>query len=154
MSQNNQQNEQNNQENNSGKIQKRFDNNMKRLAAVFNNAERKVLGKKNKVANADISTVVDELLKERREATAKEFKTQCGALLDKYIQFDKEMKEEEAKLKKIKEQKMEEFSKAIEATFGLVENIDSLAGQYAKILGEQTSAQPAIAAAMEENTNN
>lgn len=147
MSQNNQ-NEANNQD--SGKIQKRFDNNMKRLAAVFNNAERKVLGKKTKVPNTDISTIVDELLKERREATVKDFKVQCGNLLDKYIQFDREMKEEEAKLKKIKEQKMEEFSKAIEATFGLVENIDSLAGQYASILNQQSGSTPAIAAAMEE----
>lgn len=146
MSQNNQNEATNNAQENSGKIEKRYVQNMAKLAAVFNNNQRKVLGKKTKVANDDISTVIDELLKERKAEVTAKFKTQCGELLDKKIAFDKEIAEEEAKLKKIKEAKMEEFSKAIEATFGLVESIDKLAGEYAKALGQPTE-EPAIAAA-------
>ena len=139
------QNANNEAQENSGKIEKRYQANMAKLAAVFNNAERKVLGKKSKVANADINTVIDELLKERKAEVTAKFKVQCGELLDKKIAFDKEIAEEESKLKKIKEQKMEEFSKAIEATFGLVESIDKLAGEYAKALGQPE--EPAISQA-------
>jgi predicted nucleic acid-binding Zn-ribbon protein len=145
MSQNNEATQ--NPQENSGKIEKRFTANMAKLAAVFNNSERKVLGKKSKVANTDISTVIDELLKERKADVTAKFKQQCGELLDKKIAFDNEIKAEEEKLKKIKEQKMEEFSKAIEATFGLVESIDKLAGEYVKALGGQIGDEPAIAAA-------
>ncbi len=138
----------NNAQENSGKIEKRFNQNMAKLAAVFNNSTTKVLGKKAKVANNDISAVIEELLKERKAEVTAKFKTQCGELLDKKIAFDKEMTEEKAKLRKIEEQKMEEFSKAIEATFGLVESIDKLAGEYAKALGQATeTTEPAIAAA-------
>ncbi len=146
MSQNNNEAAQNAQEN-SGKIEKRFNANMAKLAAVFNNSERKVLGKKNKVANNDISAVIDELLKERKAEVTTKFKQQCGELLDKKIAFDKEIQEEKAKLKKIEEQKMEEFSKAIEATFGMVESIDKLAGEYANALKSASGEESAIAEA-------
>lgn len=136
-----------NKQEESGKVEKRFTQNMAKLAAVFSNNQRKVLGRKTKVPNADISNIVDELLKERRVETVIKFKARCGELLDKKIQFDRDIAEEEVKFKKIKEQKMEEFSKAIEETFGLIESIDKLAGDYAKVLDTQAAPELPIVAA-------
>lgn len=130
MGQNNEAVEQNQD---AGKVEKRFIANMNKLTAIFK-GDKKVLGKKPKVANDDISGIIEELLKERKAATIVDFKARCLKLLDLKVQFDREMSEEENKLKKIKETKMEEFSKEIEATFGLVENIEKLAAEYATTL--------------------
>lgn len=118
-----------------GKVEKRYKANMKKLAAVFSDSGKGPIGKRIKVANSDVASIVEELLKERVIDVKAKFKIQCIGLLDKKLQFDREIKEEEQKLIKIKETKMEEFSKAIEETFALVESIDKLAQDFAATLG-------------------
>ena len=96
MSDQNQQ--QNQQGGDTSKIEKQFDHAFNTMLAIFKGPG---VFKRQTVGNDIVAGLVDELLKEREEATAKTFKEKVSALIDKKIAFDKECKKAEDDYKKL-----------------------------------------------------
>lgn len=111
------------------KITKRYEQNLKKLVALFRGEKA---FKKGKVPNTDIQLIIEELTKERKEELVKEFKLKAAALLDKKVQFDKFVKQKEEELKNALNNKKKEFSEEMEECFKLVESIDNIVKSYSE----------------------
>lgn len=120
------------------KVSKQFDQNFKKLVALLGG--EKTL-KKVSVPNDELGSVVEDLLKERREDFIKDFKTKAKALLDKKLEFDKEVKKAEEEFKNKIIQKKKEFSEKMKEVFGMVENMQEIEKSYYQSLKE-TSEEP------------
>jgi Rps23 Pro-64 3,4-dihydroxylase Tpa1-like proline 4-hydroxylase len=146
----NQQNQESPEQKNS-KIEKRFNRNMDKLMALFA-GDHSIF--KTKVPNNNVSSLVEELLKERREEAGKQFKAKAISLLDKKVEFDKLVSQKKKEFEDSVNKGREEFSKEMEACFQLVENIDILAGDYAKYLGQvgRTPVEEAVDNSNKETT--
>lgn len=120
------------------KVSKQFDANFKKLVALLGG--EKAL-KKVSVPNDELGTVVEDLLKERREDFIKDFKAKAKVLLDKKLEFDKEVKKAEEEFKNKVVQKKKEFSEKMKEIFGMVENMQEIEKSYYQSLKE-TSEEP------------
>lgn len=109
------------------KVGKQFDSNFKKLIALLGGeaAFRKV-----KIDNDETSTLVEELLKERKAEKLIEFKDKAKKLLDKKVEFDKEVKKAEEEFKNKVNTKKKEFTEEMKSLFNIVENIDELQKNY------------------------
>lgn len=115
------------------KVSKQFEANFKKLVALLGG--EKAL-KKISVPNDELGGVVEDLLKERREDFIKEFKSKAKSLLDKKIEFDKEVKKAEEEFKNKVAQKKKEFSEKMKELFGMVENMQEIEKSYYQSLKE------------------
>lgn len=115
------------------KVSKQFEANFKKLVALLGG--EKAL-KKISVPNDELGGVVEDLLKERREDFIKEFKSKAKSLLDKKIEFDKEVKKAEEEFKNKVAQKKREFSEKMKELFGMVENMQEIEKSYYQSLKE------------------
>ena len=109
------------------KVSKQFDANFKKLVALLGGD--KAL-KKTSVPNDELGNIVEDLLKERREEFVKEFKSKAKELLDKKIEFDKEVKKAEEEFKNKVTNKKKEFSEKMKGLFKMVENIQEVEKSY------------------------
>ena len=109
------------------KVSKQFDANFKKLVALLGGD--KAL-KKTSVPNDELGNIVEDLLKERREEFVKEFKSKAKELLDKKIEFDKEVKKAEEEFKNKVTNKKKEFSEKMKGLFNMVENIQEVEKSY------------------------
>ncbi len=109
------------------KVSKQFDANFKKLIALLG-GEKNL--KKVNVPNDELGSVVEDLLKERREEFIKDFKSKAKAVLDKKIEFDKEVRKAEEALKNTVIAKKKEFSEKMKEVFSMVENIQEIEKSY------------------------
>lgn len=109
------------------KVSKQFDANFKKLVALLGGD--KAL-KKTSVPNDELGNIVEDLLKERREEFVKDFKSKAKELLDKKIEFDKEVKKAEEEFKNKVISKKKEFSEKMKGLFNMVENIQEVEKSY------------------------
>ncbi len=109
------------------KVTKQFDANFKKLIALLG-GEKSL--KKINVPNDELGTIVEDLLKERREEFVKDFKVKAKSLLDKKLDFDKEVKKAEEDFKKTVINKKKEFSDKMKEIFNMVENIQEIEKSY------------------------
>lgn len=109
------------------KVSKQFDANFKKLVALLGGD--KAL-KKTSVPNDELGNIVEDLLKERREEFVKDFKSKAKELLDKKIEFDKEVKKAEEEFKNKVISKKKEFSEKMKGLFSMVENIQEVEKSY------------------------
>lgn len=109
------------------KVSKQFDANFKKLVALLGGD--KAL-KKTSVPNDELGNIVEDLLKERREEFVKDFKSKAKELLDKKIEFDKEVKKAEEEFKNKVIGKKKEFSEKMKGLFNMVENIQEVEKSY------------------------
>lgn len=109
------------------KVSKQFDANFKKLVALLGGD--KAL-KKTSVPNDELGNIVEDLLKERREEFVKDFKSKAKELLDKKIEFDKEVKKAEEEFKNKVTNKKKEFSEKMKGLFSMVENIQEVEKSY------------------------
>ncbi len=119
--------EQETQEQSNDKVSKKFDKDFKQLVALLGGDKNL---KRVNVPNDELGTIVEELLKERREEFVKDFKTKAKGLLDKKLEFDKEVKKAEEQLKNTVISKKKEFSEKMKEVFGMVENIQQIETSY------------------------
>jgi len=115
------------QEQQNDKVSKKFEADFKKLVALLGGDKGL---KKVAVPNDELGTIVEELLKERREEFIKDFKTKAKSLLDKKLEFDKEVKKAEEEFKKSVLNKKKEFSEKMKEVFGMVENIQEIEKSY------------------------
>jgi hypothetical protein len=127
---------QNPQEDNN-KVTKEFDKNLKTLVAI-------VGGNKNiyptkKVSKDSLTTIVQGLLKDRKEDAEKLIKADLTAILDKKVALDKEIKAKEDELNKLKMAKYKEFNEAIKKVLSRIDDINSLEKEYYDSLNSSDS---------------
>lgn len=121
-----------------GKVEKRFQSNLKKLNAVLaGNTE--VF--KPKLPNSDVSEAVLALIEDRRKKAKEDFKASMSALIDKKIVFDKEIDRLRKELENTILKKKEDFCKEMESVFGILESVDKVAADYAKVLSSQSTTE-------------
>lgn len=128
----NQQNN-NNQEQSGDKIQKNYDNILKKLVAVVGGKE-KLLPQK-KIGKDLVATVVEGLMKEKKENLVKEVKDDLNNLLTKNIEVNKAVTEKQKELDNLKKQKQKEFTEAANKVFEKIDNLGELEQEYYQALG-------------------
>jgi len=124
--------EANNNQEGGDKVAKQYDANFKKLVALMNGEKNM---RKTKVPNNEIGQVVAELIKEKKDAAIKAFKDQAILLLDKKVEFDKEIKKLEDEFKNKVNGKKKEFTEEMQKLFKTVENIESIEKSYYASLG-------------------
>lgn len=129
--------EQQNPEEDKNKVSKEYEKNIKRLIAVVG-GDTNIYGPK-RVPNDTLGTLVEELLKERKEKLAVDVKVELSALLDKKVAMDKEIKAKEDEFAKLKQQKQKEFNEAAKKVFGKVEGIEQLERDYYQSLAQSNT---------------
>ena len=112
-------------------VTKKFENNETKLVSLLkgNKTFSKV-----KLSNKEVTDLVEELIKERREENASLFKQKAKALIDSKIQFEKFVKQKEKEFQEAITEKLKEFNKEMEDTFSLVEDIEELRKTYEETL--------------------
>ncbi len=128
MSTENNNNNQQNSAEDKNKIAKQYEATLKKLVAVVGGQEN-VYGPK-RVPNDTLGTLVNDLLKERKEKLASSVKVELTELLDKKVALDKEIKAKEEELAKLKQNKQKEFNEAASKVFGKIEGIEQLEKDY------------------------
>lgn len=123
---------QNNQQEQNDKITKNYNAAIEKLAKVLGGEEN--LAAPKKIGHDALAKVTNTLLKDRREKAVKEVETDLAIILDKKLALDKEIKQKQDEFEKLKQQKMKEFTEAVNKVFAKVENIDKLGDDYLNIL--------------------
>ena len=111
----------------SDKVTKKFDAAFKKLVALMGGDKNL---KKVSIPTSEVGEVVEELLKERRKAKIEEFKKGAIAVLDKKIEFDKEVRKAEDQLKNTVIQKKKEFTEEMTKLFVNFESINEIEKAY------------------------
>lgn len=119
------------------KTTKEFNKNMKKLVALFGGKQAFA---RVSVPNEGIGDIVEELLKERREQAIDAFKIKAKEILDKKVEFDREVKKAEEELKNKVIAKQKEFSEAMKNLFQMVENINSIETSYYNSISDVANA--------------
>lgn len=122
----NNQNGQNGDENN--KTEKKFAGVIEKLTAIVRGAEN--LRPVKKIPGDSVSSLVEELFEEDREALYAEVKTKLKDLLRQYSEMEKALKEKRAELEKLGNQKKEEFVKSANALFDKISGVEVIQKNY------------------------
>ena len=109
------------------KVQKNFDSNFKKLVALFQ-GERNL--RKSKVPHTELGAVVEELIKDKKAKAIEDFKAAAIVIMDKKVEFDKEIKKLEAEFKQKKDAKLKEFTEEMQNLFKKVEGIEQIEKSY------------------------
>lgn len=104
-----------------------FEKNLNKLTALLGG---KTLFKKSKLPKDAVSNLVAELVAERKEEIAVEFKSKAKELLQKKVEFDREVKKMQEEMNKQIEAKKKEFVEKLNSLFNLVENIEEVEKSY------------------------
>lgn len=118
---------------NNNKVKIEYDKNINKLVAIVGGKEN--LLPKKKVKGSLISTIVEGLLKEDKEALEKSIKDGLKALLEKKVQCDKEIKAKKEELDKLEIAKNKEFNEACKQLFSKIDNVEQLERDYIATLG-------------------
>jgi len=109
------------------KQEQQFNENFSKLVALLGGKE---IFAKPKLENVAVASIVEELIKERRQDAIATFKANAKTLLDKKIEFDKETRRLKEEFEKKVNEKREEFTKEMKNVFNLVENIATIEKDY------------------------
>jgi hypothetical protein len=112
------------------KIEKNYSASLKKLVALLNGQGMK----KTRLKKNEIADVVAELIKEKKEKALTEFKVEAIALLDKKVEFDKEVRRLEEEFKNKVNVKKKEFTESMQNLFKKVDNIDEIEKSYEESL--------------------
>lgn len=116
------------QQQDSGKEEKKFINFRKQLVALLGGD--KLLKKGTRVNASEMTAIMEELTKERREAKAAEIKKDIMELIDGSIAFDSFRRAEEDKFKKAVTEKHKEFNKKAEGIMAKVTDLKEMVDTY------------------------
>lgn len=110
------------------KVSKNYDASINKLVAILGGKEK--LLPDTKISKDAVSSVVTELLKEKKEATIKEVKEGLSKLLEQNIALAKATKEKEKELEQLKLSKKKEFVDAANKLFNKIEGLVDLEKSY------------------------
>ena len=125
------------------KITKAFEASFKKLVALMGGDKNL---KKTSIPSNEVGDIVNELLKERRQKKIDEFKIGAIALLDKKIEFDKEVRKAEEAFKNTVNAKKKEFTEEMNKLFQNLESINDVEkSYYANLSGSTPTGESAKA---------
>ncbi len=101
---------------------------MKRLVGVLGGEE--LLTSTTKVKKDTVETIVENILKDRKEKLEIDIKTELSTLLDKHVTLKKSIADKKKELKDLENSKMKEFNEACNKLFGKVQDIEQLEKDY------------------------
>jgi hypothetical protein len=130
--------EQKEQEQNGNKHAAKFDAHIKKLVALIGGKGRLLPSKK--VDADDLDTLVEELFAEERQKNFENAKVSLKELLEKYHQFQTELKAKRKELEKLNEAKMEDFNKAAQVLFDRLTGINEREQVYYRGLTQATDS--------------
>lgn len=120
------------------KVEKQFNAAYSKLVALLG-GERNM--RKSKVPKDNIGKIVDELVAEKRDAAVKAFKEQAVQLLDKKVEFEKEVKKIEEECKNKVNAKRKEFTEEMQKLFKLVDGIEQIEKSYYETLKQESTTK-------------
>ncbi len=113
---------------NQDKIVKSFETNMKRLVGVLGGEE--LLNNTSKLKKDTVATIVENLLKDRKEKLELDIKNDLSTLLEKHVTLKKSIADKKKELKDLENSKMKEFNDACNKLFNKVQDIEQLEKDY------------------------
>lgn len=113
---------------NQDKIVKSFETNMKRLVGVLGGEE--LLNNTSKLKKDTVATIVENLLKDRKEKLELDIKNDLSTLLEKHVTLKKSISDKKKELKDLENSKMKEFNDACNKLFNKVQDIEQLEKDY------------------------
>lgn len=135
--------EQQQQQQDSGKIQKKFDHAVHQLAAMLGGKEKLMASKR--IPQDAVSLIIGELFEEERTEKMTAAKQEFKDILKKYREFTVSVAEKEKELKKLKDQKMEDFTKAAQSLLGRIDGLAQIEKSYVEGLKTAVSTSPGTA---------
>lgn len=126
-------------QNEGGKVKQQFDTALAKVSSILGGDG--LLKPKKKVKGDVVTSIVEELTKERVEKNRELVKTELSNLLTKYVDFEVEVKKKEDELNKLKEQKQKEFIEAANKFFNKIEDVDVFAKQMESALKTAAGAE-------------
>lgn len=119
---------QNDQNNGQNKIEKAYEAALGNVVALFGGPKN--LSPSNKVESDSTSALIEELIKEEREARELNFKTEAKKLLKEKVEFDKVVAAKTNEFEKAIAEKKKEFTIKANKVIALVKGIDAIRQSY------------------------
>jgi phosphoserine phosphatase len=124
--------------------EKKFYDALAKLDAIM----KGTLNRKDKVRSDSLNSIVDQLIAEQQQAVAEKVKEHLRQLVKAKADFDRVMKEEEDKLKALREKKMKEFVSSVQKLQSMIEDVSKVEDSYKSTVEAISKEQP------EDNTEN
>lgn len=122
------------------KVEKAYKGNVSKIIAILKGEGNVALATNNKVPKDGIADVVNELMKDKKEAAGKNAKTKLQALLDGQVAMNKAIAAEEKKFADFKLNKKKEFNKQAAEVWAMFDGISNLEKEYYEALGQTLEA--------------
>jgi hypothetical protein len=128
------------EQNGSGKEKNKFLENLDALKNIFSK-DPTILSPRKSVNPDIIEDIVSELYAEKNEEHRQAFKADLKALIEKYMQFEKEVAAKKKELEKLEADKMKEFNGVANQLFGRINDFKTwMADINAATLATTTAA--------------
>lgn len=111
-------------QNGSAKEKTKFQENLKSLENIFAE-DLSILSPRVSSTAAEVKTIIDELYAEKKEEKKAQFKSEFKSLIEKFVQFNKEVNAKKKELEKLENDKMKEFNGVASALFGKINDFKS-----------------------------
>lgn len=123
-----------NEKDQNNKIEKKHQATLKKLVAVVGDPKKLKFPKT--IPNDGVAGIVKGLFEEEEKALLESVKVELRDTLKKYAEMEREFKQKEEEIQKVKLTKKKEFVAKAESLFAKIENIGDLEKQYYKGLTE------------------
>ena len=110
-------------------VNQKFEDSVKTLAAVMNTPH---LGEQNAIENSEITGLVDEILKEEKNALKEEVKKGIKSALTGFRELEKEIQKKRNELTQLEITKKEEFINTINKLSKKIQDVQELRTSFAK----------------------
>jgi len=110
-----------------GKVDKQYQAAFKKMVALMKGHGNM---KQPRLNQDEVADIVTELIQERKKTAIAEFKKEAVTILDKKMEFDKEVKRLEQEFNSKIDAKKKEFTLAMQGLFKKIESIDEIERSY------------------------
>lgn len=122
-----------NEKENASKDKKKFQEGFNKLMAMLNGD---ISLFKNKIKGKGISMLIAKLTEERQKKVEADFINAASALIDKKVQFDKDIRQKKDEFEKAIAAKEKEFLQEMNKVFGMIDDFGEVQKAYAATLRE------------------
>jgi len=126
------------EQNNENKDKKKFQEGFKRLMNMLNGNESIF---RVKVTGASVPGLIEKLTETRRKKAEEDFLIAASALLDKKVEFDRDVAKKRRAFEEAIAAQEKDFLKAMNDVFGLIENFNDIQKSYAETFDKLTGKE-------------
>lgn len=120
------------------KVEKRYNESIVKLTALLGG--NLSLVKAPKVGTSNLDELLEDILKERREAALNKFKVDALSFFDRKVAFDKLIKQKEEEFQKEITKAKKEFADEADKLFNQLEGVNEMVAAYRRSLNPQSEA--------------